>query len=80
MCPICLGAAAVAAMAGTGPAGGLAALVAVKVHIKPESEKDCIERSISSDPNLRHHAQASGSCRGRGVATGRQMQRDPVSV
>lgn len=52
MCPICISAAAVAAMAGTGSAGGLAALVAVKLHIKPKSEKDRIERSVPSNHNL----------------------------
>ena len=34
MCPICIGAAALATMAGSGSAGGLAALLAVKLHLK----------------------------------------------
>ena len=40
MCPICISVAAMTAMAGTGSAGGLAALVAVKLHIKPTPEND----------------------------------------
>jgi hypothetical protein len=52
MCPICLGTAAVAAMAGTGSAGGLAALVAVKLHIKPKPESDRTLRGASSKHNL----------------------------
>ena len=52
MCPICLGTAALAAMAGTGSAGGLAALVAVKLHIKPKPESDRALRRASSKLNL----------------------------
>lgn len=52
MCPICISVAAVAAMAGAGSAGGLAGLVAVKPHVKPKPEKDRIERSVPSNPNL----------------------------
>ena len=41
MCPICIGAAAWATLAGTSSAGGVAALAAVKLHIKrrPDSER-----------------------------------------
>lgn len=41
MCPICISAAALATMAGTGSAGGLAAFVAVKLHLKrrPDDER-----------------------------------------
>ncbi|MGN6312801.1 MAG: hypothetical protein ACTHMO_03455 [Rhodanobacteraceae bacterium] len=53
MCPICLGTAALAAMAGTGSAGGLAALVAVKLHIKPKLENDRALRVASSKLDLR---------------------------
>lgn len=40
MCPICIGAAALATMAGGGSAGGLAALVAVKLHIERRKKED----------------------------------------
>ena len=56
MCPICISAAALA-WAGTGSAGGLAALVAVKLHLK-RPEKDRIERSTS--PKLSLHPQDAG--------------------
>ncbi|HEX7128964.1 MAG TPA: hypothetical protein VF217_02710 [Rhodanobacteraceae bacterium] len=39
-------------MAGTGSAGGLAALVAVKLHIKPKPESDRTLRGASSKHNL----------------------------
>lgn len=52
MCPICISAAAVAAMAGTGSAGGLAALVAVKLHIKSKPENDRVLRLGSPKLNL----------------------------
>jgi hypothetical protein len=38
MCPICISTAALA-WAGSGSAGGLAALVAVKLHLKRDPEK-----------------------------------------
>lgn len=43
MCPICLGTAAWATMAGTGSAGGLAAFVAVKLRLKHHE----VERDVS---------------------------------
>jgi len=53
MCPICLGTAALAAMAGTGSAGGLAALVAVKLHIKPKPESSrALRGAAASKVNL----------------------------
>ncbi|MBS0431816.1 MAG: hypothetical protein JSS21_05365 [Proteobacteria bacterium] len=47
MCPICIGAATLAAVAGTGSAGGLATLVAVKLHIKRKNEEE-LSRSESA--------------------------------
>ena len=60
MCPICISAAAVAAMAGTGSAGGLAALVAVKLHIKPRPENDRALRLASSKLNLQPQKAGGG--------------------
>jgi hypothetical protein len=60
MCPICISAAAVAAMAGTGSAGGLATLVAVKLHLKRQPEKDRVTRSISPKLNLQPQKAGGG--------------------
>jgi len=51
MCPICISAAALA-WAGTGSAGGLAALVAAKLHVKRSPKNDRAARNISSKLNL----------------------------
>lgn len=40
MCPICISAAALATMAGTGSAGGLAAFAAVKLRIRRHPKTD----------------------------------------
>ena len=61
MCPICLSAAAMAAMAGTGSAGGLAALVAVKLHLKRSPEKDGTGRRTSSKLNLQPRKAGGGT-------------------
>jgi hypothetical protein len=47
MCPICISTAALA-WAGSGSAGSLAALAAVKLHLKRDPEKARVERSASS--------------------------------
>lgn len=60
MCPICISAAALAAMAGTGSAGGLAALVAVKLHIKRQPEKDRVVRKVSPKLNLQPQKAGGG--------------------
>jgi hypothetical protein len=52
MCPICISAAALATMAGSGSAGGLAALVAVKLRLKHPPEKDGTDRCASSKLDL----------------------------
>lgn len=60
MCPICLGTAALATMAGTGSAGGLAALVAVKLHLKRPPGKRLAIRDVSPKPNLQPHEAGGG--------------------
>ena len=45
MCPICISTAALAALAGSGSAGGVAAFVAVKLHLKREPKRECDARS-----------------------------------
>jgi hypothetical protein len=55
MCPICISAAAMAAMAGTGSAGGLAALVAVKLHLKRSPGKRLAIRGVSPKAKLQPH-------------------------
>ena len=61
MCPICISAAAVAAMAGTGSAGSLAALIAVKLHLKRNPEKKCVtEPRGSPETNLQLHQAGGG--------------------
>lgn len=57
MCPICLG---TAAMAGTGSAGGLAALVAMKLHLKRSSGKRLAIREVFPKPNLQPHEAGGG--------------------
>jgi hypothetical protein len=60
MCPICLSAAAMAAMAGTGSAGGLAALVAVKLRLKPKPESARAIRKIFPKLNLQPQQAGGG--------------------
>ncbi len=45
MCPICISAAALATLAGSGSAGGLATLVAVKLHIRRRKDGGSASRS-----------------------------------
>jgi hypothetical protein len=44
MCPICISAAALATLAGSGSAGGLAAFVAVKLHLKKQEDEEGASR------------------------------------
>jgi hypothetical protein len=50
MCPICIGAAALATMAGSGSAGGLAAFVAVKLHMKRHEDDGVLPNARKSAP------------------------------
>ncbi|HEX6614474.1 MAG TPA: hypothetical protein VF022_11470 [Rhodanobacteraceae bacterium] len=59
MCPICISTAALA-WAGSGSAGGLATLVAVKLHLKRDSEKDRVQQSASWKPERQKQKAGGG--------------------
>jgi hypothetical protein len=60
MCPICISAAAMAAVAGTGSASGLAALVAVKLRLKRQPESARAIREIFPKLNLQPQQAGGG--------------------
>lgn len=60
MCPICISAAAAAVMAGTGSAGGLATLVAVKLRIKRQPESGRAVRTVAPKLNLQPQKAGGG--------------------
>jgi hypothetical protein len=59
MCPICISAAALA-WAGTGSAGGLATLVAVKLRMKSQPENDRGTRNVFPKLNLQPQKAGGG--------------------
>lgn len=59
MCPICISTAALA-WAGSGSAGGLATLVAVKLHIKRQPESGRAVRTVAPKLNLQPQKAGGG--------------------